>query len=50
MKHIRSGYAVPHAGQRAPASTALAAAIALYRAIDMLLWLPQAEASLAPVA
>jgi hypothetical protein len=33
----------------APASTALAAAIALYRTMAMTLWLPQAEAILAQV-
>jgi hypothetical protein len=34
-------------GQREQASTTLAAAIALYRAMDMSFWLPQAEAVLA---
>jgi tetratricopeptide (TPR) repeat protein len=36
-------------GQREQAHTALAAAIALYRAMDMTFWLPQAEAVLAQV-
>jgi tetratricopeptide (TPR) repeat protein len=33
-------------GQREQARTALATAIALYRAMDMTFWLPQAEAAL----
>ena len=36
-------------GRAAQARTALSAAIALYRAMDMTLWLPQAEAALAQV-
>jgi tetratricopeptide (TPR) repeat protein len=36
-------------GRTAQARTALAAAIDLYRAMDMTLWLPQAEAALAQV-
>jgi tetratricopeptide (TPR) repeat protein len=36
-------------GQREQARTALSAAIDLYRAMDMTLWLPQAEAALAQV-
>jgi hypothetical protein len=36
-------------GRAAPARAALAAAIDLYRAMDMTLWLPQAEAALAQV-
>jgi hypothetical protein len=36
-------------GRAAPARTALAAAINLYRAMGMTLWLPQAEAALAQV-
>jgi tetratricopeptide (TPR) repeat protein len=36
-------------GRHAPARTALSAAIALYRAMDMTFWLPQAEAALAQV-
>jgi tetratricopeptide (TPR) repeat protein len=38
------------AGRREPARAALAAAIALYRAMAMTFWLPQAEAALAQVA
>jgi hypothetical protein len=34
-------------GQRELARTALGAAIALYRAMEMTFWLPQAEATLA---
>jgi hypothetical protein len=34
-------------GQRGQARTELAAAIELYRAMDMTFWLPQAEAALA---
>jgi len=34
-------------GQREQARAALSAAIALYRAMDMTFWLPQAEAALA---
>ena len=37
-------------GQREQARTELAAAIELYRAMDMTFWLPQAEAALAQVA
>jgi Flp pilus assembly protein TadD len=33
-------------GQREQARTELSTAIALYRALDMTLWLPQAEAAL----
>ena len=36
-------------GRAEPARVALAAAIGLYRAMDMTLWLPQAEAALAQV-
>ena len=36
-------------GRAAQARTALSAAIDLYRAMDMTLWLPQAEAALAQV-
>jgi tetratricopeptide (TPR) repeat protein len=36
-------------GRAEPARTALAAAIGLYRAMDMTLWLPQVEAALAQV-
>jgi hypothetical protein len=37
------------AGQTVPACAELSAAIALYRALDMTFWLPQAEARLAQV-
>jgi hypothetical protein len=37
------------AGQRAQARAELSAAIQLYRAMDMMFWLPQAEAALAQV-
>jgi tetratricopeptide (TPR) repeat protein len=37
------------AGQRQPACTALSTATALYRAMDMVFWLPQAQATLAQV-
>ena len=37
------------ADQQAPARTELSTAIALYRAMDMVFWLPQAEAALAQV-
>ena len=36
-------------GRAKPARTALSAAIGLYHAMDMTLWLPQAEAALAQV-
>jgi hypothetical protein len=36
-------------GRRAEARAALAAAVELYRAMEMTLWLPQAEAALAQV-
>jgi tetratricopeptide (TPR) repeat protein len=36
-------------GQREQARTTLSAAIALYRAMDMMFWLPQAEAALARI-
>jgi len=36
-------------GRAEPARAALSAAIDLYRAMDMTLWLPQAEAALAQV-
>jgi len=46
------GLGTPYAttGQRERAHAALAAAIMLYRAMDMTFWLPQAEAMLAQVA
>ena len=49
--HCHRGLGMLYAatGQREPARTALAAAIALYRAMEMTFWLPQAEAALAQV-
>jgi tetratricopeptide (TPR) repeat protein len=50
--HCRHGLGTLYAatGQREQARTELAAAIELYRAMDMTFWLPQAEAVLAQVA
>jgi predicted protein tyrosine phosphatase len=52
VAHCHLGLSTLYAttGQRESACTALAAAIALYRAMDMTFWLPQAEAALAQVA
>jgi tetratricopeptide (TPR) repeat protein len=47
--HRDLGPLYAHAGRRAQARAALAATIALYRAMDMTFWLPQAEAMLAQV-
>jgi tetratricopeptide (TPR) repeat protein len=47
--HHRLGLFYCQAGQRAPARTALSAAIALYRAMEMTFWLLQAEAALTQV-
>jgi len=49
--HCHRGLGLLHAqtGQREQARTALATAIALYRAMEMAFWLPQAEAALAQV-
>jgi len=49
--HCHRGLGMLYAaiGQRERARTALAAAMALYRAMDMTFWLPQAEAALARV-
>jgi tetratricopeptide (TPR) repeat protein len=47
--HLGLGTLYAATGQREPAHTALSAAIALYRAMDMTFWLPQAEAALAQV-
>ena len=47
--HLGLGTLYATTGQREPARAALAAAIALYRAMEMTLWLPQAEAMLAQV-
>ena len=47
--HLGLGSLYATIGQREQARAALSAAIALYRAMDMTFWLPQAEASLAQV-
>ncbi len=47
--HLGLGTLYATTGQRQQARTALSAAIALYRAMDMTFWLPQAEAALAQV-
>jgi tetratricopeptide (TPR) repeat protein len=51
MAHCHCGLGTLYAttGQREQARAALSAAIALYRAMDMTFWLPQAEAALAQV-
>jgi class 3 adenylate cyclase/tetratricopeptide (TPR) repeat protein len=48
--HLGLGTLYAAIGQREQARTELAAAIALYRAMDMTFWLPHAEAALAQVA
>jgi hypothetical protein len=47
--HLGLGTLYASTGQREQAHGALAAAIALYRAMDMTFWLPQAEAALAQI-
>jgi hypothetical protein len=47
--HLRLGTLYATTGQREQAGAALATAIALYRAMDMTFWLPQAEAALAQI-
>ena len=49
--HCHLGLGTPYAKttQREPVQAELSAAIALYRAMDMTFWLPQAEAALAQV-
>jgi tetratricopeptide (TPR) repeat protein len=47
--HLGLGTLYAKIGEREQARVALAAAIALYRAMDMTFWLPQAEAALAQV-
>ena len=47
--HLGLGTLYATTGQRQQARAALSAAIDLYRAMDMTLWLPQAEAALAQV-
>ena len=51
VAHCHRGLGTLYAaiGQREQARTALAAAITLYRTMDMTFWLPQAEATLAQV-
>jgi tetratricopeptide (TPR) repeat protein len=51
MAHCHRGLGTLYAatGQREQASATLSAAIAMYRTMDMTLWLPQAEAMLAQV-
>ena len=48
--HLGLGTLYAMTGQQAQARASLAAAITLYRAMDMTFWLPQAEATLAQVA
>ena len=48
--HLGLGTLYATTGQREQARLALSTAIALYRAMDMAFWLPQAEAALAQVA
>ena len=47
--HLGLGTLYAMTGQRAQARAALTTAVALYRAMDMTFWLPQAEAALAQV-
>ena len=47
--HLGLGTLFTKMGQRAQARAELSAAIQLYRAMDMMFWLPQAEAALAQV-
>jgi hypothetical protein len=47
--HLSLGRLYHQTGRGAQARAALSAAIALYRAMDMTFWLPQAEAALAQV-
>jgi class 3 adenylate cyclase/tetratricopeptide (TPR) repeat protein len=47
--HLGLGTLYAAGGQREQARTALTAAIAMYQAMDMTFWLPQAEAALAQV-
>jgi DNA-binding winged helix-turn-helix (wHTH) protein/tetratricopeptide (TPR) repeat protein len=47
--HLGLGTLYATTGQREPARTALGAAIALYRAMEMTFWLPQVETTLAQV-
>ena len=47
--HLGLGQLYSQTGRGEQAHAALSTAIALYRAMDMTLWLPQAEAALAAV-
>src|SRR4030095_12299790 len=47
--HLGLGTLYARTGQREQAHTALSTAIAMYRAMDMTFWLPQAEGVLAQV-
>jgi hypothetical protein len=47
--HLGLGTLYATIGRRTEARTALSAAIALYRTMDMIFWLPQAEARLGQV-
>ena len=47
--HRGLGTLYAQTGQREQARPALATAITLYRAMDMMFWLPQAEAALAHI-
>jgi hypothetical protein len=47
--HLGLGTLYARVDQREQARAELSAAIALYRAMDMTFWLPQAEATLAQV-
>jgi hypothetical protein len=48
--HLGLGTLYAKTGQQEQARAELAAAMALYRAMDMAFWLPQAEAALAQLA
>jgi hypothetical protein len=48
--HLGLGTLYAHIGQGEQARAALTAAIALYRAMDMTFWLPQAEVALTQVS
>jgi Flp pilus assembly protein TadD len=48
--HHGLGRLYSQTGQREQARTTLTTAIDLYRSMDMIFWLPQAEATLAQVA
>jgi hypothetical protein len=48
--HLGLGTLYARIGQRQQAHAELTTAIALYRAMDMIFWLPQAEAALVEVS